>query len=120
MGFHDKISYSNDSKIGYKKLNTAHSSSFIPSISPKTRLIGLLLCWFFGGFGAHRFYVGKAGTAILMIFTFGGLGIWALIDLILILVGSFRDKQGRLIFYWFEPCSLSHCHESSKTSPPDR
>lgn len=75
-------------------------------ISTKTRLIALLLCWFLGALGAHRFYVGKIGTAILMILTFGGLGIWVLIDLIIILVGSFRDKQGRAVFYWFEPHSL--------------
>ncbi len=88
----------------------------VSSISPKSRFVGVLLCWFFGGFGAHRFYVGKVGTAILMIFTLGGLGIWTLIDLILILVGSFRDKQARLVFYWFERYSLGHCPESSITS----
>ncbi len=75
-------------------------------ISNKTRFIALLLCWFFGSLGAHRFYVGKVGTAILMIMTLGGLGIWALIDLIIILVGSFRDKKRRIVFYWFECNSL--------------
>lgn len=54
----------------------------------------LLLCLFLGPLGVHRFYVGKIGTGILMIVTFGGLGIWALIDLIMIIVGSFKDKQG--------------------------
>ncbi|MCB1113014.1 MAG: TM2 domain-containing protein, partial [Chlamydiia bacterium] len=43
-------------------------------------------CWFLGCFGARRFYVGKVRSAILMIFALGGLGIWALIDLISILV----------------------------------
>tara|TARA_B100000686_G_C16789932_1_gene977950 strand:+ start:2043 stop:2234 length:192 start_codon:yes stop_codon:yes gene_type:complete len=54
-----------------------------------------LLCFFLGGFGAHRFYVGKVGTALLMIITFGGLGIWLLIDFIMILTGGFKDKEGR-------------------------
>ena len=57
----------------------------------------LLLCFLLGGFGVHRFYVGKVGTGILMLFTFGGLGVWALIDLITIATGSFKDKNGFLI-----------------------
>ena len=69
-------------------------------ISPKSRLAAALLAWFLGIFGIHRFYVGKIGTGVLMIFTLGGLGIWALIDFIVILVGSFRDKDGRLLLNW--------------------
>ena len=57
----------------------------------------LLLCLFLGTLGIHRFFVGKVGTGILMILTIGGLGIWVLIDLIMIAVGSFKDKQGRYI-----------------------
>jgi len=66
----------------------------------------VLLCFLLGVFGAHRFYVGKIGTGILMLVTVGGLGIWALIDLILIIVGSFKDKEGRLVFRWTEPGSM--------------
>jgi hypothetical protein len=69
-------------------------------ISPKSRLAAALLAWFLGVFGIHRFYVGKVGTGILMIVTLGGLGIWALIDFIVILVGSFKDKEGRLLINW--------------------
>lgn len=54
----------------------------------------ILLCLFLGGLGIHRFYVGKIGTGILMLITLGGLGIWALIDLIIIICGNFKDKQG--------------------------
>ncbi|MBI21253.1 MAG: hypothetical protein CL780_03275 [Chloroflexi bacterium] len=54
----------------------------------------LILCLLLGGFGAHRFYVGKPLTAILMILTLGGVGIWALIDLIIIATGGFKDSKG--------------------------
>ena len=68
--------------------------------SEKSRLVALLFCIFLGPLGVHRFYVGKVGTGILQLVTFGGFGIWALIDLILILVGTFRDKQERLLINW--------------------
>ncbi len=43
------------------------------------------LLWFFlGVFSAHRFYLGKTGTALLQMFTLGGLGVWLLIDVFLI------------------------------------
>jgi TM2 domain-containing membrane protein YozV len=76
------------------------------NISPKSRLAALLLCLFLGPLGVHRFYLGKVGTGILMIFTLGGLGLWVLIDLILIAVGAFKDQQGRRVFRWTEPGSL--------------
>ena len=65
------------------------------SESDKKMVVAALLCFFLGWLGIHRFYVGKAGTGILMIFTLGGLGIWSLVDLIMIIVGSFKDKEGR-------------------------
>jgi TM2 domain-containing membrane protein YozV len=68
--------------------------------SDKKRLVAIVLCFFLGGLGVHRFYVGKVGTAILQILTFGGLGIWWLVDMIMILVGSFKDKQGRKLEDW--------------------
>jgi TM2 domain-containing membrane protein YozV len=63
-------------------------------ISEKGFVPTLLLALFLGGLGAHRFFVGKIGTGIVQLLTLGGLGIWALIDLIMIAVGSFKDKQG--------------------------
>jgi len=62
--------------------------------SEKNGLVALVLCLLLGGLGIHRFYVGKIGTGVLMILTLGGLGLWWLIDLIIILTGKFQDKQG--------------------------
>ena len=68
--------------------------------SPKLRLVALLLCLLVGMLGVHRFYVGKIGTGILELITLGGFGIWVLIDLILIIVGAFKDKEGRPVLVW--------------------
>ncbi|MGH7960226.1 MAG: NINE protein, partial [Candidatus Binatia bacterium] len=56
----------------------------------------------FGLFGAHRFYVGKIGSGLLQLITLGGFFLWAIIDLIFIIVGSFRDKQGLRITKWMK------------------
>ena len=60
-------------------------------------VVTLLLAFLLGVIGAHRFYVGKTGTGILMLLTFGGLGIWLLIDLISIVTGQFTNKAGEKI-----------------------
>ena len=68
--------------------------------SDKKRLITVLLCYFLGIFGVHRFYVGKTGSGIAQVLTLGGLGIWKFIDLIIILCGSFTDAEGKVISEW--------------------
>jgi TM2 domain-containing membrane protein YozV len=70
--------------------------------SDRSRLVALLLCWFLGYFGAHRFYVGKMGTGLLMIVTLGGFGLWWLFDLVMIVIGQFTDVEGKLVFKWME------------------
>ena len=69
-------------------------------MTEKRILPAALLCFFLGVFGAHRFYVGRTGTAFMQLFTLGGLGIWATIDLVMILVGGFRDAEGNKITEW--------------------
>ncbi len=63
-------------------------------VSTRSRIAAFLLCFFFGVIGIHRFYVGKVGTGILYLLTGGLFGIGVLVDLILIIVGSFRDNYG--------------------------
>lgn len=65
--------------------------------SDKDWLTTLLLCFFLGGLGVHSFYAGKTGIGVAQLLTLGGCGIWALIDFIMILCGSFRDGEGKLI-----------------------
>jgi len=72
----------------------APNGALAANTSQKTMVAAALLCFFLGAFGIHRFYVGKVGTGILMILTLGGLGIWTLIDFVMIIVGSFKDKDG--------------------------
>lgn len=73
------------------------SDSTTTPVSDKGFVAAILLCFFLGAFGVHRFYVGKIGTGILMLLTLGGLGIWVLIDFILIVTSAFRDGDGLLI-----------------------
>ncbi len=57
----------------------------------------LILSHFLGFLGVDRFYVGKVLTGILKLVTFGGLGIWAFVDFLLICFGKFKDKDGRVL-----------------------
>ena len=68
--------------------------------SPRRIMPAAILCFFFGIFGVHRFYVGKVGTGLLQLVTLGGLFIWATIDFIMIVVGAFTDKEGRKLIEW--------------------
>ncbi len=62
--------------------------------SEKSFVATLILCILLGGLGVHRFYVGKIWTGVFMLLTFGGLGIWTLVNIIVIAVGNFKDSNG--------------------------
>ena len=81
-------------------MNTPAENVPVANGEVKKILPAFLLCLFLGMFGAHRFYVGKIGTGVAQLLTLGGLGIWTLIDFIMLIVGSFTDKEGNKLTEW--------------------
>ncbi|MWB98528.1 TM2 domain-containing protein [Agromyces seonyuensis] len=81
-----------NSRAGYR---AAPGTAVSVADTGKSFVATWLLSWLLGALGIDRFYLGKVGTGILKLITFGGLGIWWLVDLILVLTGAQRDKQGR-------------------------
>ncbi len=73
-------------------------------MSEKSRLVALILGSSLGMFGVHRFYVGKTGTGIVWLLTFGCFFIGYLVDFILIATGNFYDKDGKQVLVWTRTC----------------
>ena len=109
----------NPDKYGGKAKEKTENQVQVPSNSEpsdKDFVITLLICVFLGGLGVHRFFVDKMGTGALMLVTFGGLGIWWIIDIILIVTGSFEDSEGRVIAY--QPAGTAN-REPAKDIPAE-
>ena len=82
--------YNEDSEVAPRELE----------LSKRSRGVALGLCFFGGFFGLHRFYVGKPKTAVAMILTFGGMGVWWLYDTVLLAAGEFRDIKDLPLRRW--------------------
>ena len=89
------------------------------STSSEKKLTLVLLCWLFGLFSIHRFYTGKylSGGLQLLAFLLAGVfgalevevpgivagaigGVWLIVDFMLIIMGKFTDREGKLITDW--------------------
>jgi len=68
---------------------------YASSKSDKQKIVAALLCWFLGGLGIHRFYLGYSAIGVIQLLTLGGCGIWMLVDFIMILTGGLKDSDGR-------------------------
>jgi hypothetical protein len=75
------------------KCGVMQSTALMMPESEKRIMPAFVLCF-------HRFYVGKTGTGILQLLTLGGLGIWTLYDLVMIVIGNFTDGEGNRITEW--------------------
>jgi len=69
-------------------------------VSERSRGVALGLAVVGGLFGLHRFYTGRAQSAVWMCLTFGGCGIWYLYDVVVVAAGDFRDGDGRRVVRW--------------------
>lgn len=73
--------------------NIAHPAA--TEESDKNYIMAVGLSVMFGFLGVDRFYLGQTVIGVIKLLTLGGLGIWALIDIILIIFGKVSDQQGR-------------------------
>ena len=60
----------------------------------KSKLTAILLCFFLGGLGIHRFYLGYTLIGFIQLLTFGGFLIWVIIDFIRLIIDLLRDSEG--------------------------
>ncbi|HEX6334998.1 MAG TPA: TM2 domain-containing protein [Flavisolibacter sp.] len=98
-----KMTVKDVEKMTGKKMNIFQKAGFkiaqkvaakAPAAEGKSQMIALILVLLVGGLGIHRFYLGYTWQGIVQLLTLGGLGIWALIDLIRIITGSLQPKDG--------------------------
>lgn len=73
----------------------APPSNYLTQESSRDYMVSAMLSVFLGWLGVDRFYLGYTWQGVVKLLTFGGLGIWALYDQIMILTGSMPDTEGK-------------------------
>jgi TM2 domain-containing membrane protein YozV len=71
-----------------------HCGTRLIQAGDKDLITATLLSWFLGIFGVDRFYLGYTGLGLLKLFTLGGCGIWAIVDLVFIVLKKLPDAHG--------------------------
>ena len=71
----------------------------VVGVPQKSQGTAFLLSLFLGWFGADRFYLGQTGLGIAKLLTCGGIGIWWIVDYILIGMGKMKDAEGNSLSY---------------------
>lgn len=95
----DEQTFDREDNTNYnRRYNSTNNQEYkqVSGTNPRW-LATLLLCIFLGYLGIHRFYNHRIGTGILMLITCGLGGIWTIIDLVMIIVGKFKDQYGNYI-----------------------
>jgi TM2 domain-containing membrane protein YozV len=72
----------------------------LPQASERSRSVALVLGILGGVFGLHRFYVGRTQSGVIMALTLGGLGMWWLYDMVILVSGEFRDDDDLPLHNW--------------------
>lgn len=81
-------SNSNSNSLIIKDNNSSISNNSLTAVAGDNQTVAVLLCFFLGAIGVHRFYLGDTLIGVIQLLTLGGLGIWSLIDFIRLLTGD--------------------------------
>jgi TM2 domain-containing membrane protein YozV len=72
----------------------------LPPVSERSRSVALILGLLGGVFGLHRYYAGRTESGVWMLLTLGGMGMWWLYDMVMVVAGEFRDREGLPLRNW--------------------
>ncbi len=100
MGYQDLAGLARSGQVKHDAQVRTQASNWFPAsqvpglFSDKEWLTTLIISWLVGVFGVDRFYLGYTGLGVLKLVTFGGCGVWAIVDLVLIAMRKLPDSNG--------------------------